>query len=59
MIRDPSDGSVKAPPKPIIHTGTSGLSTSKEKPEELARLEKSRDWVRDYHAKKQLLSPSS
>jgi len=51
MIRDPSDGSVKEPPKPVVETGTSGLQTGSEKPEHIARLEWSRDWLRDYRKK--------
>lgn len=31
---------------------TSGLQTSSEKPENIARLEESRKWIRDYHAGK-------
>jgi hypothetical protein len=57
MIRDPSDGSVRPTCKetlqvpvsnPVIETGTSGLPTDKLKVEELARLEKWREWLRDY-----------
>jgi hypothetical protein len=65
MIRDPSDGSVKEPQKPevgipatkseagpILDTTTSGLPTGSSKPENIARLEKSREWLRDYRAGK-------
>jgi hypothetical protein len=78
MIRDPSDGSVRAPQKPaperagslpsgesepavtpvcagagpILDTTTSGLPTGSTKPENIARLEKSREWYRDYLAGK-------
>jgi hypothetical protein len=75
MIRDPSDGSVRAPQKPEIetHNGTtesavvtkatvtlpcdddpildattSGLPTGSTKPENIARLEKSREWLENY-----------
>lgn len=48
MIRDPSDGSVRETTKPTLETGTSGLPTDKLKVEELARLDKSREWLRDY-----------
>lgn len=44
MIRDPSDGTIKE--KPVIETGTSGLPITKAKAEYLARLEKSREWLR-------------
>jgi hypothetical protein len=61
MIRDPSDGSVREPAPveptkpqagPVINTGTSGLQTGSEKPENLARLQRSRQWLADYHAGK-------
>jgi hypothetical protein len=74
MIRDPSDGSVRAPQKPapvstatqnsaegepavtpvhagagpVIDTTTSGLPTGSSKPENIARLEKSREWLENY-----------
>ena len=44
MIRDPSDGSVKEKTKIDM---TSGLSTSKVNAEELARLERSREWLKN------------
>ena len=37
---------------PLIETATSGLQTGSEKPENIARLEKAREWLADYHAKK-------
>jgi len=37
---------------PILDTTTSGLQTGSSKPENIARLEKSRDWLRDYRAGK-------
>jgi hypothetical protein len=48
MIRDPSDGSIKEPRKAELETTTSGLPMTKEKSDELARLEKSRDWLKRY-----------
>jgi hypothetical protein len=74
MIRDPSDGSVRAPQKPapeplsslpsgecdpavtpacvgagpILDPTTSGLPTGSTKPENIARLEKSREWLENY-----------
>jgi hypothetical protein len=77
MIRDPSDGSVRAPQKPapaiqapqhaerlpssdaagvragpILDTTTSGLPTGSSKPENIARLEKSREWLKQYFHRK-------
>lgn len=64
MIRDPSDGSVREPRSaedaskmraPAIGPAlalASGLPAGSTKPEQIARLEESRRWVRDYHAKK-------
>jgi hypothetical protein len=43
MIRDPSDGSVKE--KPALPM-TSALPSPKINAEELARLERSREWIR-------------
>jgi hypothetical protein len=37
---------------PVIDPTTSGLQTGSEKPENLARLKKAREWLADYHAKK-------
>jgi hypothetical protein len=63
MIRDPSDGSVKSSkginpasneinairPKKLEEGITvSGLRAGSTKPENIARLEKSREWLRDY-----------
>lgn len=60
MIRDPSDGSVRenqpkplgtnniGPEEPVLGITTSGLQTGSEKPENLARLEKSREWLENY-----------
>jgi hypothetical protein len=45
MIRDPSDGSVKEPPKREI----SGLPITKQKQEDFERLEKSRAWLKKYY----------
>ncbi len=59
MTRDPSDGTVRDAqttqtwgekhnkPNDLLSTDTSGLPTENIKAEELARLEKSRDWLRD------------
>lgn len=45
MIRDPSDGTVKEKPKPDL----SGLpKMDSEKQDELERLEKSREWLKDW-----------
>lgn len=59
MIRDPSDGTIKEKQEhsvlsspsmagniPVIETTTSGLPITKAKAEYLARLEKSREWMR-------------
>lgn len=46
MIRDPSDGSVKE--KPVIEVETSGLPTTNQKSAYLARLELSREWLKEY-----------
>jgi hypothetical protein len=46
MTRDPSDGTVRE--KPVLETGISGLPVTNEKPDELVRLEISREWLRDY-----------
>jgi hypothetical protein len=62
MIRDPSDGSVKpaadaraagierrtAGVSPVIDSTTSGLQTGSTKPENIAKLEKSREWLKQY-----------
>jgi hypothetical protein len=63
MIRDPSDGSVREkrpdssdlsrpPMTGEIPAMTSALSTPPKDAKEAARLEKSRKFVRDYHAGK-------
>lgn len=45
VVRDPSDGSVKERPKP----DTSGLrEIERQKAGEIARLEKSREWLKDW-----------
>ena len=36
----------------VIDPTTSGLQTGSSKPENLARLEKAREWIRDYRAGK-------
>jgi len=64
MIRDPSDGSVRehqpkslekkanGEEKPVLSTGISGLRETSTKPENLARLERSRQWLKAYYARK-------
>ncbi len=59
MIRDPSDGTVREPPKSevgIHMTETdmpvSGLPATSQKPKHIERLEASREWLKTYHAKK-------
>lgn len=63
MIRDPSDGSVRHHPKPLetqpyvsekplLDTTASGLPAGSTKPEQIERLNESRKWLKDYHAKK-------
>jgi hypothetical protein len=37
---------------PVVETTTSGLQTGSTKPENLARLQRSREWLADYHAGK-------
>ena len=53
MIRDPSDGSVKPPPikRPLIDTRLPKPETASEK--ELKRLERDREWLRDWKAKQE------
>lgn len=57
MIRDPSDGSVRESTKPaagipttkpVLDHATSGLQTGSQKPENIAKLERSREWLRQY-----------
>jgi len=38
----------RQPVGPVIDTTTSGLQTGSSKPENLARLEKSREWLENY-----------
>ena len=58
MIRDPSDGSVREAPEKLNTRATaappptSGLPTPSAKPEMQAKLERSRAWLKDYHARK-------
>jgi len=64
MIRDPSDGSVKeiTPEANEINTSAakpaskeitpSGLPTASARPAMQAKLERSRAWLKDYHARK-------
>jgi hypothetical protein len=63
MIRDPSDGSVREKqkvsdthlkPKTVVETnglidaGTSGLPLASTRPENIAKLERSREWLKNY-----------
>lgn len=50
MIRDPSDGTVRA--KPVIEAETSGLATDKLKTDEIERLKASREWMKNWHHRK-------
>jgi hypothetical protein len=50
--RDPSVMPDYAGAGPILDTTTSGLQTGSSKPENIARLEKSRSWLSDYRAGK-------
>ena len=50
--RDPSVMPDLAGAGPILDPTTSGLQTGSNKPENLARLEKAREWLRDYRAGK-------
>lgn len=50
--RDPSVMPDWAGAGPILDPTTSGIQTGSSKPENLARLEKAREWMRDYRAKK-------
>ncbi len=65
MIRDPSDGTVRAPDpeateaaaalapaKSEVGIPISGLPTASQKPKNIERLEASRTWLKSYHAKK-------
>lgn len=66
MIRDPSDGTVretqhraeplktkdKSAGMPVLSTTASGLATDKLKADELARLERARDWLKAYFHRK-------
>jgi hypothetical protein len=38
--------------RPVIDTTTSGLPTGSSKPENIARLEKSREWLKGYFHRK-------
>jgi hypothetical protein len=62
MIRDPSDGSVRETPKadmqihrPKTEVGipVSGLPPASTKPQMIAKLEKSREWLKNYHGRKE------
>jgi hypothetical protein len=47
-----SDAAATGADTPILDTTTSGLQTGSSKPENLARLEKSRAWLKDYFHRK-------
>lgn len=66
MIRDPSDGTVSEPQghhhKPLEENedrlksdqlNTTGLPITKEQKDELKRLEASREWLKEYQARKE------
>lgn len=50
--RLPSSDAASSGAGPILDATTSGLQTGSQKPENIARLEKSREWLKDYHAGK-------
>lgn len=64
MIRDPSDGSVREAPNPVVGIPTAemaqpaaptGPDTGLRQPKKadaIERLDKSREWLKDYFAKK-------
>jgi len=65
MIRDPSDGSVRDVTAPeaneinqlaaktaVSVTIPSGLPTASTRPQMIAKLEKSREWLKNYHDSK-------
>lgn len=67
MIRDPSDGSVKeitpdaneintVPAKKLPEGITSGLPFGSTKPENIARLERSREWLRKYRTNPEIVA---
>ena len=47
MIRDPSDGSVREPAKPMVSGMPEPVQHTKD---DLERLNKSREWLRNYQA---------
>lgn len=59
MIRDPSDGTVRNPRTDfdkrgdmILSKETSGLPEGSAKPKDQARLDKSREWLKEYRNRK-------
>lgn len=60
MIRDPSDGSVREPPKPaetVSAKPTPSPDTGIRQPtrtDAQERLERSREWLRNYHYRKEV-----
>lgn len=69
MIRDPSDGSVKDDVetqakmaiaiektnenKSLLATSTSGLPLGSTRPDQIERLNKSREWLKEYRTRQQ------
>jgi hypothetical protein len=49
-VKTPSEGITGI--TPVIETTTSGLPTGSSKPENIARLEKSREWLKQYFHRK-------
>ena len=58
MIRDPSDGSVREKPSeagiPVSKPIASGLREASPKDKYQARLQASREWLKDYHHRKEV-----
>lgn len=53
-LRDPTDGTIYDPPKMEL----SGLPEVKEKSDELLRLEKSREWLKNWIHRKDCITES-
>jgi hypothetical protein len=59
MIRDPSDGSTYTLPKPTV-SGLPELQNDMDNiksEKDAERLEKAREWLKDYHQKPEDISP--
>ena len=52
MIRDPSDGTVKEKPKVESALPNSSLASERVDAAEMAKLERAREWLADWHRKK-------